>query len=207
MITLKLLHQREVKTVKKNDKEIRKLTIDELETRSTENDEVVIEGYINKFNQRSQYMGFYEYVDKRAFDNTLSDGHNIMALYDHDSSKILGSTKSGSLTLSVDEVGLRFTLKPNMNVSYAKDVAELVRSGDLSGCSFGFMVNEDNWEEAEGGEYKRTLLDVSLLEVTLTAFPAYASSEVSCRSFENHKNELDRQLKQKQIAIELELLD
>lgn len=199
-----------------NEKEIRKVVISDLETRATEDNMPVIEGYINKFNERSQYMGFYEYVDSRAFDKTLAEGNNIMALYDHDSSKILGSTRSGSLTLSVDEVGLRFSLKPNMSVSYAKDVVELVRSGDLAGASFGFTVSDDDWEEKDG-EYHRTLKEINLFEVTLTAFPAYVSSEVHSRSFdvfkenqeELRKSEQKKQemlKKQRQIAIDLELL-
>lgn len=190
------------------EKEIRKVVINDLETRELENAQPVIEGYINKFDERSQFMGFYEYVDKDAFTRTLSEGNNIIALYDHDSSKILGSTRSGSLTLSVDEVGLRFSLKPNSNVSYAKDVIELVRSGDLAGASFGFTVNDDAWEERDG-DYHRTLKDISLIEVTLTGFPAYTSSEVHSRSFEAFKEDKQvaetRKLKQRQIAIELEL--
>lgn len=202
------------------EKEIRKVFIDNIETRSIDGDVPVIEGYINKFNERSQKLRagrdeFYEYVDPKAFDKSLNGERNIYALYNHDSSKILGSTRSGSLSLEADEVGLRFSLKPNTKVSYANDVLELIRSGDLSGASFGFSVNEDDWEDWEGerNTYKRTLRDVTLHEVTLTGFPAYESSEVHSRSLDEYKAKIEedkskelRALKQKQIAIELELL-
>lgn len=108
-------------------KEIRKIIANDLETRTEENSsEKIISGYINKFNTRSQYMGFYEEVDKNAFNGTLADGHNIYAMYNHDSNMILGSTRSGSLKLNVDNIGLHFELRINPNISYANDLYELV---------------------------------------------------------------------------------
>ena len=131
-------------------KEIRKFITTDLKTRTEENSsERIISGYINKFNTRSQFMGFYEEVDNGAFDKTLADGHNIYAMYNHNSDKILGSSRSGSLKLNVDNVGLHFELRINPNISYASDIAELVKSGDLEGCSFGFWVTDDEWTYTE----------------------------------------------------------
>jgi len=200
-------------TVEKQ-KEIRKIDVESLETRATESNDHLIEGYINKFGQKSQFMGFFEQVDSKAFNRTLAQGHNIFGMYNHSSDKILGSTKTGSLKLSVDEVGLRFSLQINPNVSYAKDVYELVRSGDVDGCSFGFYVLEDEWSVQEDGTELRTILDLELLECTITPFPAYLDSEASVRSYDQFKNkqleqqkqEEQRKLKQRQIEIELELL-
>ncbi|MGG3157142.1 HK97 family phage prohead protease [Priestia megaterium] len=195
-------------------KEIRKIDVESIETRATESNDYLIEGYINKFGQKSQFMGFFEQVDSKAFNRTLAQGHNIFGMYNHSSDKILGSTKTGSLTLSVDKVGLRFSLQINPNVSYAKDAYELVRSGDVDGCSFGFYVLEDEWSVQEDGTELRTILDLELLECTITPFPAYLDSEASVRSYDQFKNkqlekqkqEEQRKLKQRQIAIELELL-
>ncbi|MCM3792501.1 HK97 family phage prohead protease [Priestia megaterium] len=198
-------------------KELRQIDIESIETRATETDKYVIEGYINKFGHKSQFMGFFEQVDRNAFNRTLAQGHNIFGMYNHSSDKILGSTKTGSLTLSVDEVGLRFSLKINPKISYANDVYELVRSGDVEGCSFGFYVLEDEWSIQEDGTELRTILDLELLECTITPHPAYLDSEASIRSYvlfkskqedeiEQQKQEEQRKLKQRQIAIELELL-
>src|SRR5699024_7534781 len=79
---------------------------------------------------------------------------------------------------------------------------ELVDSGELRGMSFGFVVNEDEWETRDGEDY-RTLQDVDVMEVTLTHRPAYESSEVSLRSYEAFKAE---QRKEKQKEDDLELL-
>lgn len=194
-------------TVEKQ-KEIRKLQSEVTETRATEDsNEFEITGYINKFNKRSEYMGFYEQVDRNAFDSTLASGKNIYAMYNHSSDKILGSTQGGSLSLSTDEVGLRFSLKVNPEVSYAKDVYHLVRSGDVSGCSFGFYVTDDAWSMTEEGIDLRTIKSLELIEVTITPFPAYADSEAtSVRSYEQYKQSKEEVKQEEQRKIELELL-
>lgn len=187
-------------------KEIRKFVATDIETRATETEDRVISGYINKFNTRSQYMGFYEEVRNGAFDKTLNDGHNIFAMYNHDSNMILGSTRSGSLKLSTDDIGLKFELRVNDKVSYARDLYELVKAGDISGCSFGFYVNDDDWSYTEDRIDLRTINEVELMEVTITPFPAYLDSEANCRSFELHKEKSKEEVRKLQEEKELELL-
>ncbi|GAA0857724.1 HK97 family phage prohead protease [Clostridium nitritogenes] len=189
-------------------KEIRKFITTDLKTRTEENSsERIISGYINKFNTRSQFMGFYEEVDNGAFDKTLADGHNIYAMYNHNSDKILGSTRSGSLKLNVDNVGLHFELRINPNISYASDIAELVKSGDLEGCSFGFWVTDDEWTYTEDKVDLRIIKEVELIEVTITPFPAYLDSEASCRSFELHNKEVEKTNELRKLEKEIGLLE
>lgn len=189
-------------------KEIRKFIATDLETRTEENSsEKTISGYINKFNTRSQYMGFYEEVANGAFDKTLADGHNIYAMYNHNSDMILGSTRSGSLKLNVDNIGLHFELKINPNISYASDIAELVKSGDLEGCSFGFWVTDDEWTYTEDKVDLRIIKEVELIEVTITPFPAYLDSEASCRSFELHNKEVEKTNELRKLEKEIGLLE
>lgn len=144
-------------------------------------------GYITKYNSRSQFMGFYEEIDVGAFDESLANRKFIPALYNHDTDKILGSTRSGSLSLESDDVGLKFELRINPQVSYAKDVYELVKSGDVQGCSFGMVVLEDEWFTDDEGYDLRIVKKAELYEVTITALPAYEDSEVSCRSYDLFK--------------------
>lgn len=193
------------------DKEIRKIIATDLEVRqASEDEDKVISGYINKFNCRSQYMGFYEEVSEGAFDKTLADGHNIFAMYNHNNNLILGSTRGGSLRLNTDKVGLRFELKINDNISYARDLYELVRSGDVDGCSFGFYVRDDSWSLTEEGIDLRTIKEVELIECTITPFPAYLDSEASCRSYEEYKESIaivDNETRELElIKLELELI-
>src|SRR5699024_4887775 len=164
-----------------SEKEIRHFQLDNIEVRKEDDKVQSFEGYVVRFNTRSHYLGFYEKVDKRAFDNTLEREDNIFALFNHDWDKPLASTRNKSLELFTDDEGLRFRLTPKANKSFMNDVRELVDSGELRGMSFGFVVNEDEWESRDGEDY-RTLKDVDVMEVTLTHRPAYESSEVSLRS-------------------------
>lgn len=194
--------------MEKKQKEIRKFIATDLETRTEENSsEKIISGYINKFNTRSQYMGFYEEVSKGAFDKTLADGHNIYAMYNHDDNMILGSTRSGSLKLNVDNIGLHFELKINPNISYASDLYELVKSEDIDGCSFGFWVTDDEWTYTEDKIDLRIIKELELIEVTITPFPAYLDSEASCRSFELHNKEVEKAKELRDLEKEIELLE
>lgn len=194
--------------MEKQQKEIRKFIATNLETRSEENsNEKIISGYINKFNTRSQYMGFYEEVDKGAFDKTLADGHNIYAMYNHDDNMILGSTRGGSLKLNVDNVGLHFELRINLNISYAKDLYELVSNGDIDGCSFGFYVLDDEWTYTEEKIDLRKIKEAELAEVTITPFPAYLDTKASCRSYDLHNKEVEKTKELRNLEKEIELME
>lgn len=179
--------------------EIRKHEVQELRIEH-QDDTVTLHGYVTKYNERSQFMGFYEQVDKRAFDNTLKNDNNVFALYNHDWNKILGSTRNGTLKLETDDIGLKFTLQPKANTSFLNDARELVDSGELRGMSFGFIVKEDDWESRDGHDI-RTLKDVDLREVTLTAIPAYESSEVALRSYQDYIGKNEEQRKQQTARI------
>lgn len=190
-------------------KEVRHLQIDEIRTQKTDDEVLSFSGYVVKFGEPSEDLGFIEYVDRNAFTNTLADENkNIFALYNHDWDKPIASVRNGSLELSVDDTGLAFTITPKANTTYLRDVIELVNSGELQGMSFGFRVLDDEWETRDGKDV-RTLKDIDLFEVTLTANPAYQSSEVVCRSHEEYKEqaqrELDKQNTKRKLLLELDL--
>lgn len=188
--------------------EIRQIEIETVETRA-EQDNFIIEGYIAKFNTRSKFMGFYEEIKEGAFNRTLSDGHNIPALFAHDKNKVLGTTKSNKLKLSVDGIGLKFELRINPKVTYANDVYYAVQDGDVEGCSFGFIAREDEWQLMEDGTEVRYLTDVHLTECTITPTPAYEATEASCRSYDSFKAEISKQhndkVKRKRLLLLSEL--
>ena len=188
--------------------EERQIDVTSLEVRATGNDDYILEGYINKFNNRSYYLGaFYEEVQKGAFDRTLADGHNIYALKNHNDELRLGSTHSGSLQLHADDIGLKFSLKINPEISYAKDVYHLVKDGLLENCSFGFYCIQDEIVRLSDGTDLRYLKEIELVEVTLTNKPAYESSQVACRSYDEFKaKELKKkqdELKRKRLKLKL----
>jgi HK97 family phage prohead protease len=119
-------------------------------------------------------LPFIERIQRGAFRKSLRAKNDVKFLYNHDSGEILGSTRAKTLNLYEDERGLRVegTLP---NTSRGRDVAELLRRGDLDSMSFGFSVpaGGDSWN-SDGSE--RTLKSVRLHEVSLVAFPAYSGT-------------------------------
>src|SRR5699024_12311963 len=88
-----------------------------------------------------------------------ADLSDVRCLIDHDNSRILGRTKSGTLSLEKDEIGLRFecTLP---NTTYARDLYENVRVGNIDQCSFGFEVDKNGDElryDKKESIYKRVI--------------------------------------------------
>jgi len=139
-------------------------------------------GYAAIFNSEADLGGFVEVVRNGAFRKSLEGGTNIRALYHHQGDALLGTTRGGTLQLREDAHGLAFTLALP-DTSHGRDLAILVDRGDVAGCSFGFRVSDggDRWEQ-RGGQLVRELLDVDLVEITLTADPAYQDTTVAMRS-------------------------
>jgi HK97 family phage prohead protease len=141
-----------------------------------------IQGYASVFNLKSvDFGGWSEMVSPSAFNRTLQENPDVLCLFNHHSGKVLGRTKSGTLSLEIDNVGLKFVCNlPDTSV--ANDLIVSIDRGDIDGCSFGFVCQSDVWTAQEDGGALRTLLDVDLFEVTITPEPAYPDTSVSLRS-------------------------
>lgn len=193
------------------NREFRNIEQYEIRQATEDNKSVVIEGYIAKFNSLTElWEGYYEQIDRGAFDNTLKDGHNIFLLYHHDWSKPLASTKTGTLELETDNIGLRFKATINNNLSYAKDTIELVKEGLIAGCSFGFScVEEDKNYNGEKDTITRTLLKVELYEGSVLCIPQYTDTTVFTRAKELFAEERQKMQQEKELLdlkTELELI-
>jgi uncharacterized protein len=146
----------------------------------------VIEGYAAKFNARSQDLGgFVEQIDPRAFNKTVQEA-DVRALLNHDPNLVLGRTASGTLRLATDESGLYYEVDLP-DTSYARDLKESMRRGDISQSSFGFRTISDDWGLTEDSQTPlRTLREVALSDVSPVTYPAYldSTSGISQRSYE-----------------------
>lgn len=162
----------------------------------------VVEGYALKFNKESRDLGgFVETIAPDALDGV--DLTDVRCFLDHDSSKLLGRTSSGTLELTVDDIGLHFRCELP-NTSAGRDAMELVKRGDLNQCSLGFTVAKDKWIKGQN-IMKRTINKIgSLLEISLVSIPAYDDTDVrvATRSLEDAVNELEKE----RLEVELELL-
>jgi uncharacterized protein len=150
-----------------------------------ENGVTRLAGYAAVFNQWSNDLGgFVETILPGAFADVLKD-NDVRALFNHSDHYVLGRTKSGTLILREDAVGLwcEVTLP---DTAAGRDVGELVRRGDVDGMSFTFNVSDDgdNWAWGDN-VVRRQISKVSRLwDVGPVTFPAYPQTSVNARSIE-----------------------
>ncbi len=178
-----------------------------------------IGGYAVKYNTpvliRDRWGDKYlEEIAAGCFDESLSrckeDGSEIKALWNHDTSKPLGSTKNGTLRFNTkDTTGLNYDIDLPNN-TWGNDIRESVQRGDVDGSSFGFICTEDVWSKVQhDGEeiYKRSIVKAELREVSPCTFPAYDSSKISCRSFERMKENTKEEKRLEKLRMEARLLE
>lgn len=180
-----------------------------LKAHSDDDGPKVISGYALKFGTRSHNLGgFIEMIDKRALDQT--DMSDVRALIDHDPSKILGRTSAGTLKLEVDDIGLRFDVTLP-NTQYASDLYENLRVGNISNCSFGFMLGKDGdsfTRDQETGLPLRSLRNISkLTDVSVVTYPAYEDTDVTIakRNLQQYE-ERNRTPEKEKLLLQLDLL-
>jgi HK97 family phage prohead protease len=125
--------------------------------------------------------GWSEMIAPGAFSGALQATSDVLCLRDHNSSFLMGRTKSKTLSLTDSTDGLRYTCNLP-KTSQAADLAESIDRGDLDATSFGFVTLDDQWAADESGNVLRTLTSVELHEVSPCSFPAYPASQVSLRT-------------------------
>ena len=140
-------------------------------------------GYAAVFNSESRDLGgFVEVSRPGAFKRSLAESAEILALAGHDLNSVLGNTRAGTLTLQEDHRGLRYSIDLP-DTQDGRDLKILVERGDVRGASFGFRTIDDRWD-LQRSPHRRELIDVELVEVTVTALPAYPDTSVAKRSLE-----------------------
>lgn len=157
-----------------------------------EADETKIKGYGAVFNKRSENLGgFYEVIEPGAFDGVLGD--DVRALINHNSDLILARTTSKTLKLWVDENGLGYEVEMP-DTTYARDLMVSTKRGDISQSSFGFIVDDDTWEEKEGIVLRTIKKIKRLLDVSVVTYPAYPDTSAATRSLKQFQDDIKQNL-------------
>ena len=149
-----------------------------------------IRGVAAVFNKPSHDLGgFREILLPGAFDAVLASKKlDVVGLWNHDPSQILGRTTSGTLRLAVDETrGLTYEIDPP-DTQLGRDCQTLLRRRDVFGSSFAFTVNPsgETWTQPDKGLATRTISAVSgLFDVSVVTHPAYPQTSVAVRSLES----------------------
>lgn len=185
-----------------------------------------IEGYAIVFDEPSVPMWqdergeAREVISRDAVTRELLDSCDIKMTMFHDRQLILARSNHGQGTLSydVDDHGVSFSFDAPNTVDGDKAV-ELVRRGDISGCSFAFTTDyadDENVERSvvrEGATRKETYtvrhID-GIYDFTLTPDPAYPSTSVENRELreflEHRDDETRRQIGEMRAAASSKIL-
>lgn len=160
-----------------------------------EGSERTIEFYPIVFNQESQLL--YDYWEDRSFKEIIRpealsmdfvDRQDIKCNRDHNNGRLLGRRNNGqgTLQMSIDDKGVKCSLElPNTEAG--NETLELVKRGDLTGCSFAFQYDENKLSTTrqKDGTYLREVKGFSaLFDVSIVTDPAYLGTSVYKRDFE-----------------------
>lgn len=165
----------------------------------------VIVGRPIVYDQKTDLGFFSEIIERGALDKT--DLRDVRFLVNHDTSKIpLARSRKNNenstmqLTVDNDGMGIRVTLDTENNAD-ARALYSAVERGDISGMSFMFSVNRDEWEDLESDHPTRRVKEIgTVVEVSAVTFPAYEQTEISTRckaALDNARDALDSARKQR----------
>ncbi len=146
-----------------------------------------IQGYAAVFNEEfvmyeDEGYRVVEIIQPGAFTPVLQD--DVRCLFNHAPDNVIGRTENGTLTMRQDTRGLRFQNTMDTKTTVGANVLQFVKRGDVTGCSFAFVVEDAEWSEAQQADgrtvVKRTITKLKrLLDVGPVTYPAYEQTSVS----------------------------
>lgn len=160
------------------------------EVRAEENESGnIITGRPVVYGSRTDLGWFDEIIEQGALDST--DLTDVRFLVNHDISRIpLARSRRNNgnstmlLTVDSEGLGIRVTLDTENN-SEARALYSAVQRGDISGMSFMFSIDGEEWEELESDHPTRRIKDIgTIVEVSAVTFPAYSATSINARSSE-----------------------
>lgn len=188
----------------------------EFEVRAEENEQGnIITGRPIVYDSKTDIGGWFgEVIERGALDK--ADLKDVRFLVNHDTSKIpLARSRRNNgnstmqLTLDDSGMGIRVELDTENN-SEARNLYSAVQRGDISGMSFMFSVNDEEWSEMETDYPTRHIKEIgSVVEVSAVTFPAYESTEIYARSKEaldNARSALEKARQQDAPAVDTDEL-
>jgi HK97 family phage prohead protease len=155
----------------------------ELRLLTTESDGMQFSGYAAVFDSDSEPLPFIERILPGAFKRSLKARNEVKLFKNHNMDEVLASTRSKTLRLTEDSKGLlaEATLP---DTTAGRDLAVLMKRGDVHSMSFGFSVPPKGDVFSNDG-MTRQLKEIRLHEVSIvTGFPAYTATTASVRSLD-----------------------
>ena len=155
---------------------------------------------------------FDEVIEKDALIGT--DLRDVRFLVNHNTSMIplarsRNNNANSTMRLLVDDEGLSIRVALDIeNNSEARSLYSAVERGDISGMSFMFWVDDEEWQDLESEHPTRRIKKIaSVVEVSAVTFPAYEATSISARdkeALESVKAALESAKRSLDSALELE---
>lgn len=146
-----------------------------------------LEGQPIVYNSRTDLGLYDEIIEVGALKNTnLKD---VRFLVNHDFNMIplarsRNNTKNSTMQMTVNDEGM--SIRVNLDVegnAKAKELYSAVKRGDISGMSFAFYIDQEEWEDLKTEHPTRRIKSISeIFEVSAVTFPAYEDTNISARN-------------------------
>lgn len=173
----------------------------EIRAEENEKDGTHIVGRPIVYESKTDIGGMYEeIIHKGALKKT--DLRDVRFLVNHDLSKIplarsRRNNENSTMQLIVDGEGMSIRVDLDTeNNTEAKALYSAVKRGDITGMSFMFFIDDEEWENLDSDYPTRHIRGIScVLEVSAVTFPAYKDTEISARckdALDSARNALEK---------------
>ena len=141
------------------------------------------------YNSKTDLGYFDEIIEGGALDKAnLKD---VRFLVNHNTDMIpLARSRNNNenstmqMTVDKDGMGIRVNLDTENN-SEARNLYSAIKRGDITGMSFMFTIDDEEWENLESDHPTRHIRKIGqVFEVSAVTFPAYEATEISARDKE-----------------------
>lgn len=129
---------------------------------------------------------FAEIIERGALKKTNLE--DVRFLVNHDQSKVplarsRRNSKNSTMQLSVDDEGMEIQVELDTeNNSEARNLYSAIERGDITGMSFMFGIDDEEWEDLDSDYPTRHIKSIStVVEVSAVTFPAYEETSISAR--------------------------
>ena len=151
-----------------------------------ENKNYTLTGRPIVYNSKTDLGYFDEIIEAGALDKAnLKD---VRFLVNHDTNRIplaraTEGNKESTMRFNVDKNGMEISVELDVeNNSEARALYSAVQRGDITGMSFMFTIDGEEWENLESEHPTRHIKSIGqVFEVSAVTFPAYEASEISAR--------------------------
>lgn len=158
------------------------------EFRVEENEEAgnIVVGRPIVYDEKTNLGWFEEIIERGALDE--ADLKDVLFFVNHDISKIplarsRNNNKNSTMQLKVDDAGLEIKAKLDIeNNTEAKNLYSAISRGDITGMSFMFVIDDEEWENLDSDLPLRHIKKISIVrEVSAVCFPAYEATTINAR--------------------------